>query len=387
MKGRNPRRGERRYIFRSAWKRGLAALLDGCGFVLVRLATLGRGLRRPDTAVLRAPRSILVVRLDHLGDVLFSRPCMQALKTRFPEARICALVSSIGSTLLQADPWVDEVITWDAPWFARNPVPKTQAGFLRLARALRRKRFDVSLDLRGDFRHHVLLWLAGVRVRIGYGITGGAFLLHRPLRLRVGVHEVIRNLEAAGAAGAGDWPRRFPPLVLTAEEKKQGEAFWPGNRRRVVMHPSAGEPARRWPPEKFARICDALHEDGCEVILIGTAGERPIAEAILANCRHAPRALCGQTTLRELIALIGSAELLIGNESGPAHLAVTQGLPAVILWGQTTDPAEWGPWGEACRVEVICGSQREEAVADVAAAARRLLAGKDAKKRPGPALQ
>jgi ADP-heptose:LPS heptosyltransferase len=366
------RRGARRYVFRSAWRRGAAALLDAAGAALVRFLTLGRGLR-PDADVLAQPKNILLVRLDHLGDVLFARPCLQALRGRYPQAHLTVLTSSLGAELLRRDPHADEIIVWDAPWFARGGASVEGPGYWRLVKDLRRRRFDLSLELRGDLRQHVLLWLAGVRVRIGYGITGGAFLLHRPLPLAAGIHEVERDLAAAAAAGAEQFPRRFTPLALDAGERQTAERVWQGSRRRVVVHPAAGDPAKCWPPERFAAVCDALADAGGEIILVGTARERAIAEAVVRACLRPPRNLCGTTTVAELLALVTTAQLLVGNDSGPAHVAVTQDVPAVILWSETNAPEEWGPWGEGCRAAVVREPGRPEAAAEVVAAAKHFL--------------
>jgi ADP-heptose:LPS heptosyltransferase len=369
---RAPRRGERRYVFVSPAKRLAAALFDFAGTALVLLLTLGRGMK-PDSAALADPRSILVVRLDHLGDVLFARPALRALRERFPSARIAVLASSAGAELLRHDENVDEVIAWDAPWFARGR-GGAERGFLAVASDLRRRRFDISLELRGDTRHHFLLWLAGVKVRAGFGITGGGFLLHVPVRLRPGVHEVERDLDAAAAVGAISRPAGYAPLTLSPDEAEAGERFWrTAARPRVVVHPSAGDPAKRWPLPKLADIVDGLAGLGGEVLLVGSAGEREWIDAVRETSCTRPADVCGATTLGTLLGLIDSADLLVGSDSGPAHLALTQGKPVVMLWSTTNDPAEWGPWGAAARSVVVREPSRPEAAGEAVDAARGLL--------------
>ncbi len=360
-----------RYVFQAAWKRWAAGLLDGAGYAGAWLLTAGRGLK-PDAAVLAEPRSILVVRLDHLGDVLFARPCLQALRRRFPRAHLACLTSRAGAQLLARDAFLDEVLSWEAPWFARGTVPPGQAGWVELARQLRTRRFDVGLELRGDLRNLLLLWRAGVRVRLGYGITGGGFLLHRCLALPAGRHEVERDLAVAAAAGADFTPQAYTPLALSPEELAEGRGAWQGAGPKVVVHPAAGDPAKRWPAGRFARVCAALADAGCEILLVGTAPERTVAEDAAAGVPGV-RNLAGRTSLRALAALISAADLLIGNDSGPAHLALTQGIPAVLVWSETNAPEEWGPWGEGCRARVIRQPEREEAVAETVAAALSFL--------------
>jgi len=343
-------------------------MVDALGGFAVRLMTLGLGLR-PDPRVLADPARILVVRLDHLGDVLCTRPCLEALRVRFPQARITVLAAGAGGEMYRRDPNVDEVLCWEAPWFSRAALPKNQPGFFALARLLRRRRFDLSLDLRGDFRHHVLLRLAGVRVRAGYGITGGAFLLHCAPRLRPGLHEVERNLELAEVVGVGPGARDYTPIRLNEEERVRAEAWWNRKQRRVAVHPASGDFSRRAPAERFAEICNALGREGCEVVLIGSAQERPLAESIARACRVPPRVLAGETTLGEVIGLISTADVFIGNVSGPMHLAVTQGRPVVVLWGDVNPESEWGPWGEHQRSAIVHHPERPAAAAEAVSAA------------------
>lgn len=365
-------RGSRPYLFRSAWKRGLAGLFDLLGAAAVWLATLGQGLR-PDPEARSRPRRILVVRLDHLGDVLFARPALAALRRAHPQARITALVSPAGAELLARDPAVDDCLVFDAPWFRRGPKPAGQTGWQGLVRQLREHAFDCSLDLRGDLRHHILLWLSGVKVRIGYTATGGGFLLHVPLRLAVGMHEVERDCEAVEALGAARRPVAYPRLAFAPSELRAAAKTWKQHSRRVVVHPAAGDPAKCWPLENFRQVCVHLAEAGCEVLLVGSAAEQAAAEELMPRSRPRVRNLCGQTTVRQLAALIATSHLVVGNDSGPGHIAVTQGVPVVMLWSETNQPDEWGPWGRPCRATVVRQPQRPEALDEALAAARSWL--------------
>lgn len=343
-------RGRHRYIYRAAWKRAAAAALDLLGGWAIRLSLPER----------LEPRRILAIRLDHIGDVLFFRPGLQALRRLYPQARITALVSSASAELLKNEPGLDEVCSWDAPWFDRSREPKSQVNFRGLAAQLRSRQFDLGLEFRGDLRHILLLALARVRVRVGYGLTGGGFLLHRCLRLRMGAHEVERDFDVIRALGGAWFPRAYPPLALAPEEIKGGQAMWQGKARRVVIHPAAGDPAKCWPADRFAEVCRRLGPD-CQIILVGTRKERALAESVITLSGRPARNAAGETTVRGLAALITAADVFLGNDSGPAHLALTQGIPTVMLWSETNAADEWGPWGDT-RSAVIRHPLRPEAV-------------------------
>jgi ADP-heptose:LPS heptosyltransferase len=370
--GKALRRGEKKYVYRAAWRRALAGALDAAGALAVRSLTLGRGLR-PDAALLQHAQEILVIRLDHLGDVLFLRPTLLALKTHFPRAKITVLASRAGAELLRGDRYVDHLLTWEAPWFARPGAPADPLSFWSLAALLRRKRFDISLDPRGDLRHHLLAWLAGVRLRAGYGITGGSFLLHLTRPLAMGTHEVERDLQLAALLGVEPVVDRYVALNLADEDVRYGLSVWSSPVKRVVLHPAAGDPAKRWPFNRLIELCDALERQGCEVLLVGSPAEHFAAQTLANACAHPPRVLAGLTTLGQLAGVIAAAHVLVGSDSGPAHLAVTQGVPVVMLWSRTNEPEEWGPWGRGVQAVVVRDPDDEQAVHHAVAAARHFL--------------
>jgi ADP-heptose:LPS heptosyltransferase len=242
-----------------------------------------------------------------------------------------------------------------------------------MVKHLKNQHYDLSLDLRGDLRHHVLLFLAGVRVRIGYGITGGDFLLHRALRLQIGQHEVERNLAVVPDREKIDLPESYTPLVLSEAEQKAARSFWESQAKHIVVHVSAGDPLKAWPISAFAQVCDTLTDHGYEVVLVGTQNETKRVQGVADLCIRPVRSMAGKTTLRELAALITYADLFIGNDSGPGHLAITQGIPAILLWSETNTPEEWGPWGKQGKTTVIRDPKRSHAVAEVVQAAQELL--------------
>lgn len=358
-----PKRGTQPYVFRSAWMRLLMSIIDTLGRVLVWSGTLGRGLKIKDQAV-SAPKRILVVRLDHIGDLLFTRPALQTLRRLYPEAHITLMLSSLSAELMRSDPSIDELLIWDAPWFSRTKGSKHTIGYWKIIKIIRGMKIDLSLDLRGDLRHHIMLTLAGVTCRFGHSITGGKFLLHQSVPLQPDVHEVERNLNVVRALKACETPRSYPPLVLDQQEISRGRQRWKSQQKRLVIHPTAGDKRKCWPKEFFVRFCHALIKQRCEIIFVGTASEQSRIHEIMEALedRSMVQDLSGQTTLRELAAIISSADGLIGHDSGPAHIAVTQGVNTLMLWSNTNDPKEWGPWGDQAKTRVLKQHEQENAL-------------------------
>lgn len=308
-----------------------------------------------------APRRLLVVRPDHLGDVLFLTPTLAHLRRALPDAHITALVGPWAAPLLAHNPDVDAVETLAFPWFDRRPRRSLLDPYRRLyaaARALR-GRFDVALVMRFD--HWWGGWLAaaaGIPHRVGYATPLLAPFLTWPLSYRPGRHEVLQNLSLGTPWGLPDHttpeesPLRLPlsPADVAAAEELP---LPPGDGPLVAVHPGSGAPVKRWPAVKWAAVMRALHEQHrARFVLTGSRAERLLAEAVAARAGVPARLLAGETSLGRLAALFARCDLVMGPDSGPLHLAVAVGTPTVHLYGPV-DPAAFGPWGPANRHRVV----------------------------------
>jgi len=342
--------------------RGQARLALLRGLAAVTWPLLGRGW------VTGEPARLLVIRPDHIGDLLFTTPALRALRAAYPRAHIAALVGPWGADVLRRNPCLDEVITCDFPWFSRRPKTSPLQPYRLLwteARRLRGRGFDLALNLRFDFWWGALLaYLAGIPRRVGYAIAECRPFLTDAVPYTPGRHEVQQNLTlveyVARPVGAiSDVPVGQPPLDfplsdeerafarqwLAAHDQFEGEA--------VAIHPGAGAAVKLWPAARWAAVADALAwRYGCRILLTGSASERPLAEAISAGMRAQPLLVVGETTLGQLAALFAACRLVLGVDSGPLHLAVAVGAPSVHLCGPV-DPALFGPWGDPARHVVL----------------------------------
>ncbi|MFQ6112368.1 MAG: glycosyltransferase family 9 protein, partial [Nitrospinota bacterium] len=359
------------YPFRSRSKRVAAALFDRVGYFLTR-----GGLRAKPPEP-KSVRKILVVRLDHIGDVLYSLPLLPALKALYPGAGVSFLVGPWAKDLLLHNPHLHEVLVWDCPWMRRDG-RKGMGGTLGFMRGLRRHRFDVALELRGDLRNILLLSLAGVSFRAGYAITGGGFLLNLELPHQTGIHQVERNLEVVRALGA-QGPFEEPKLYLSQEERKEAAALLKelgvGEGELLVgVHPGAGYPTKRWGGDRFSLLIRRLiNELSARVILFGSTAEKALAEKILDGAGEGglpsrPLNLVGRTSLRQFMALAERLDLFIGNDSGPGHLAASLGTTFIGIFSGTNRVEEWGPRGSGAvvvRAEVDCAPCELTSCADL----------------------
>jgi lipopolysaccharide heptosyltransferase II len=316
---------------------------------------------------LHIPSSILLVRPDHLGDLLFTTPALRALREAFPQARITGLVGPWAEAVVASNPCLDEVMLCPFPGFTRQPkrsIIEPYVVLWRYARLLREKRFDLAVVLRFDHWWGALLaYLARIPRRVGYDIAEVKPFLTDAVPYVPGRHEVEQNLALAEAAGVqgehpitpAAYPLEFPLraqdlafAIRYLAEQGVGE-----DDPLVCIHPGAGAPVKLWREEGWARVADALVERyGAKVILTGSASEKPLVQAIAEQMTSQPLVAAGQTTLGQLAALMARCRLALGVDSGPLHLAVAVGTPTVHLYGPV-DSRTFGPWGDPARHIVL----------------------------------
>lgn len=314
-------------------------------------------------------RRILVIRPDHLGDLLFVTPALALLRRAQPEAHIACLVGPWGQDVLSGNPDVDEVLTCDFPWFNRRPRRSLLEPYALLrekARSLAVSRFDVAINLRFDFWWGALLaHLAGIPEIIGYDRAGCRPFLTQALPYVPRRHEVEQNLrlvatllerDSALLHGARDIPitfrcsaadEAFVESLLHDEALGRSDALF-------GIHPGAGAAIKLWTADGFAEVARRLlRRYDASVVITGSAGERAMAEEIAQRIDDKRvRVVAGQTSLGQLAALFRRCSVVIGVDSGPLHLAVAMGAPTVHLFGPS-DPASFGPYGDARKHAIV----------------------------------
>ena len=361
--------------------RTLKRLLRALILLLVRLFGAPRARKAAQSARKNpstAPR-LLLIRPDHLGDLVTTTPVLAALKQHVPGAHITMMVGPWSSEVVARHPAIDRLIICSFPGFQRA-VQKALAPYILLfnvAKQLRRRQYDLAINLRPDFWWGAtLLYLACIPRRVGYAVEPGKPFLTHALPFQSPEHATISNLRLASAAlqklgypplEEPYTPERYPlQFIPTAEEhkwvtellKKDGiETATPI----VVIHPGSGAAVKLWRTQGWSVCADALTKSLTtdtlvRIMLTGSTNERPMLEEI-ARGMESPALLVTGATIGQLAALLGRALLVLSVDSGPLHLAVAQGTPTVQLFGPT-DPRIFGPWGPRERHIVLASTRR-----------------------------
>ena len=306
---------------------------------------------------------ILVRSTNWVGDAVMSLPALDALRARFPRAEIVLLAKPSVSELYWRHPAVNRQIIYKPASEHRGP-----RGFAKLVMELRAERFDAALLFPNSFHSAWMAWLARIPLRIGYARDGRGFLLHDPIEPPSPAaygHQVDYYLQLLFRAGLIDKPQAIEEIRLRLTE---AEEVWAerrldavglsGPRFPVGLAPGAAfGPAKRWLPERFAGLADRLIGAlDADVLIFGSAAERPLAEEIAGAMKHTPVIVAGDTSLRQLLALMARCRFMVTNDSGSMHLAAALGVPLVAIFG-STDERVTGPMGTRVRIvkrDVAC---------------------------------
>jgi ADP-heptose:LPS heptosyltransferase len=349
--------------------------------LLVRLLGLPRNRAARQAHQLQPVRSprILLIRPDHLGDMVLTTPVLDALKKQVPDASITMMVGPWSSEVVARHPAIDELITCRFPGFqraAQHPLaPYTL--LLKTARQLRRGKYDLAINLRPDFWWGAaLLYLAGIPCRIGYNIQPSTPFLTHTLPFIQPEHATVSNL-CLGSAGLQALgypplpepftPANYPPVFTPTDD----ERAWAIQRLAaagveqttpiVIIHPGTGGAVKLWRSEAWSHIANTLVQ-GREfaqpprIILTGSPSERPLLTEITQGLTSTP-IIFSEQSVGQLAALLEHAQLVLGVDNGPLHLAAAVQRPTLRIYGPT-DARIFGPWGDPAQHIVIASTQR-----------------------------
>jgi len=297
----------------------------------------------------KSARNILVRSPNWIGDVVMTLPAVAAVRNTLSDAKITVLTKPWVADLFHMCPDVEEVMIFQSPGIHEGLVGKC-----RLAAEIRERRFDAAVLLQNAVEAAILTYLAGIPVRAGYNSDGRGLLLTHSVRRTKEirrVHQIDYYLEMVKALGFESAGRTVRLHIGGDADAVAGELLKQHgidkDKPLIGIAPGATYgPAKRWYPDRFARVADRLCEDfGAQVALFGSRADQAVTEEVQRHAGCSLIDIAGRTSLKEAIALIGRCRLFISNDSGLMHVAGALGIPMIAVFG-STNPVTTSPVGE-----------------------------------------
>ena len=304
------------------------------------------------------PGRIALLKPSALGDIVHSLPVLTALRRRYPRAHITWVVNRSYEPLLRGHPHLDETLPFDRRAAAGL---RGLPGLTRFLAELRRRRFDLVVDLQGLFRSGLMALASGAVRRVGLSTAreGARWAYTDAVRVADfnAVHAVDRYWLVAEALGAGG-PKEFHVPLSDEARVWARQALRGCPRPWLAVGPGSRWVTKRWPPAHFAALLRrAQARFGGTAIFVGAPNEAALSEAVRAGIEGPSVDLTGRTALPQLAALLAEADAMLANDTGPLHLAAALGRPVVAPYTCTKVRLN-GPYGAmAGAVETRVGCQ------------------------------
>jgi heptosyltransferase-3 len=301
-------------------------------------------------------RNILLIQLGDIGDVVLTLPAIRALKENFPRAHIIVAVREKAKELIEDCPWATGVVAINEekrPWMEEL---SHQKDFFR---SLRKFHFDIAIDMKTGDRGAILAFLSGAKQRIGLYAHDGKLWRNRvfthlalPYQApgRHMAQHYLSLLESYDIKTDHIWPEHRPSEARLREAQAllRNEGV-PYDRPMVAVQPFSLWKYKEWGSKNYAGLINWLISNyNVSVIITGSRGERPKADALMKECTRNTYNLAGKTSIGTLGAVFNACQMFIGVDSAGMHIAAATGIPTISIFGPSST-VDWAPRGERHR--------------------------------------
>lgn len=293
------------------------------------------------------PERILVIKLRQLGDVLLTTPVFRALKEKFPRSSVTACVPAGSETILVGNSAVDEILGLPAIQENDNLLSRWRKE-LRFGLGVRRKRFDLVIDLTTSDRSAIITALSGGKTRLGYtsykGFVGRNRCYTELVKATKEQHIVRKHLQILETLGirGKEYPLEFP---ISDQDRSSVEALVPRGKEFMQVHPVSRIAEKNWPARFMAETVTQIAGGGLLPVITGSSD--PKEQGWLQEFKSALRIphidVSGKLNLKQLGALSERAKFYLGVDTAPMHIAAAVGTPVVALFGPSNEKL-WAPW-------------------------------------------
>lgn len=291
---------------------------------------------------------VLVLQNGFLGDTVLTLPLLSEIKLRYPSAKLVLACSPLAKELLQDHPDIDEIIVDDKKGNDRG-----LSGIWRKAATFKKMSFTVALTPHKSLRSALMLYFAGIPLRVGFRQSAASFLFHRRVIREPQRHDVERNLSLLRAFGIQpeDCRRsmRLPPgSGAEAVVKKLLISMGVDESKTLIgINPGSVWATKRWSAKGFAEAIQLIRKNyDCDVLLFGGPADVVVASRIQELCGGTLVNLAGKIGLREMPAALNLCRVFITNDSAPMHMAVACGVPTVAIFCATTPALGFYPYSD-----------------------------------------
>ena len=303
---------------------------------------------------------ILIVKLGSIGDIIHTLPSLAAIRHALPDAEISWVVEERVAEILRDNPLLDRLIEVDTKALRRGLMSgETLRAPRQQLRRLRASAFDIALDFQGLLKSAIIARLSGAHRIFGFSRDGlrepaSRFFLSNTISINKNEHVISKNLAlvtgALGITGAYDLENVEFPLVINPNHEREAERASDGtNGMFAILNPGGGWPTKLWGPERFGDLADQLwSHHGLQSLVTHGPGEERLADEVVHSARSS-KARAVSLSLKGFYALARKAQVYVGGDTGPTHLAVAANTPLVGLFG----PTEWWRNGSP-RARDIC---------------------------------
>jgi len=298
---------------------------------------------------------ILIVRLSAIGDVIHSLPTAYALRQKYPNAQIDWLVEKQSYPLVELNPYLDNVIILPRKQWKKSikkDFIKGLKSFFSFFKNLRAENYDITLDVQGLFKSALSSFLAKPNLRMGPADGREMSTLFYQAKIEVPdnkVHKIKKYLHFAGALGAEmdeiNYGLKLTPVIKSRVSRLFESHKITSNKKIVIINPFTNWESKNWFLERYFKLANELIKDNYYLIFTGSSDDKEAIDSFIAINEDNYSNLAGETDLQELTELYNRADLYIGGDTGPTHLAAAVGTPVISLMGPT-DPETNGPFGK-----------------------------------------
>jgi heptosyltransferase II len=302
---------------------------------------------------------VVVRGTNWVGDAVMTVPALRELRRFLPQAHITLATRGFAKGIFEGADFLDDLLIYDGPAHQRS-------GVLEQAREWKRRGFDLAILFQNAFEAALTAFMARVPFRVGYATELRGVLLSKAFPLpawRSSRQESFYYLNVIAELdrlmnGTSEILEHEPVFNLKVSDERQREAFEilkahgvRDGRPLIALCPgSINSRAKRWPAERYAALADRLiGQMDAQVLLVGSSHELTVSVDVCRQMQHEPIVLTGKTDLPQALSILSVVNLLVTNDTGPAHIAAALGRPTLVIFGPT-NPLTTRPFSSVAEI-------------------------------------